>query len=157
MYIEKIFFQKLFREDPQAELKTGYRPCTGDELTANQKVKVRVIAVGLDFEKVTKFLESPEGIRGMKYVEAVKNDSEQTTTDETKEGAKLFVQTFRDLMNHEDVRTDKQLVQVILDHLQCFGPGKVGSNLLINRYLPVKDSLLAPYCLAQEIETKTQT
>jgi translation elongation factor EF-G len=35
MYIEKIFFQKLFREDPSAELKTGYRPCTGDELTAN--------------------------------------------------------------------------------------------------------------------------
>jgi len=35
MYIEKIFFQKLFREDPSAEIKTGYRPCTGEELTAN--------------------------------------------------------------------------------------------------------------------------
>jgi hypothetical protein len=49
MYIEKINFMKQYRDDKTAFEQTGYRPCTSEDLTANQKVKVRVKAAGLDF------------------------------------------------------------------------------------------------------------
>lgn len=71
---------------------------------------MRIIAVGLDYEKVTKFLESAEGVKGMQMLG-------DESTIENKEGAKHFVQSFINLLHHEDVKTDKALVQLILNHL----------------------------------------
>jgi hypothetical protein len=47
--------------------------------------------------------------------------------------------------------TNKFLVKAIIDHLQCFGPGKAGPNLLVNKYLP--HSLFARLQLAIDPES----
>jgi hypothetical protein len=49
MYIEKINFLSLHRNEKTSFEKTGYKPYTAEDLTANQKVKIRIKAVGLNF------------------------------------------------------------------------------------------------------------
>ena len=51
-----------------------------------------------------------------------------------------FLKEFRDRL--AEAKTDKQLIRMINENLQAFGPHSTGSNLLINRYLPKQDSLL---------------
>ena len=41
-----------------------------------------------------------------------------------------------------EAKTDKALIRMIFESLQAFGPASMSSNLLINRYLEKKSSLL---------------
>ena len=40
-----------------------------------------------------------------------------------------------------ETKTDKQLIRLINENLQAFGPHSTGPNLLINKYLPKEESL----------------
>jgi hypothetical protein len=51
-----------------------------------------------------------------------------------------FVNEFRKRL--EESKTDRLLIRLINEHLQAFGPGKIGPNLLINRFLPKEKSIL---------------
>ena len=51
-----------------------------------------------------------------------------------------ILKEFRSLL--AATKTDKQLIRIINENLQAFGPHSTGSNLLINKYLRKQDSLL---------------
>lgn len=56
MYIEKILFNKYYKNNPKALEAIGYeRSCASDK-TANQKCQIKIRAVGFNFE-ITKWLE----------------------------------------------------------------------------------------------------
>lgn len=60
MYIEKIFLMKIYRGDQKALDKIGFKKNCAEDLTANQKCKIKIRAVGLDYDYITKWLEAPE-------------------------------------------------------------------------------------------------
>jgi len=55
------------------------------------------------------------------------------------ENAINFVNEFRSLL--VKYKTDKILIRLINEKLQCFGPKRIGANLLLNKYLDKKDSM----------------
>jgi hypothetical protein len=58
--LEKINLQKLFRADQASLDKLGYKLNCAEDTTANQKVKIKVKAVGLNYLEITKWLEDLE-------------------------------------------------------------------------------------------------
>ena len=54
-YLNQLYLTKLYRNDPKksALLNKG----SADDLTANQKVRIRVKAIALDYDQITKWLE----------------------------------------------------------------------------------------------------
>jgi hypothetical protein len=56
IYLEKIYFTKLYRDKPQEIEKLGIGRGNAHDLTANQKVRFKVKAVGLDFDLISKWL-----------------------------------------------------------------------------------------------------
>lgn len=56
-YVEKLFQQKLYRGDQAALDKLGLKKNCAEDMTANQKCKIKVKAVGLDYLEITKWLE----------------------------------------------------------------------------------------------------
>ena len=108
-------------------------------------MKVRVKAVGLDFPHIVKWLETSEATSGVKALNKVVDGStrpENAQKDLIKQ-ADTFVKELNKRLDEHT--TDKMLRRAIDDHLQCFGPGQVGSNLLLNRYLPKQQSLLRKF------------
>ncbi len=66
-----------------------------------------------------------------------------------------FVKEFRKRL--EDSKTDRLLIRLVNEHLQAFGPGKIGSNLLINRFLPKEKSILYRFdAITQTDEQKVE-
>lgn len=59
-YLEKLFLQKLYRGDQAALDKLGLKKNSAEDLTANQKVRIKVKAVGLNYIEITKWLEEPQ-------------------------------------------------------------------------------------------------
>ena len=59
-YLEKLFLQKLYRGDQAALDRLGLKKNCAEDLTANQKVRIKVKAVGLDYLEIIKWLEEPE-------------------------------------------------------------------------------------------------
>jgi hypothetical protein len=53
-----------------------------------------------------------------------------------------------------ETKTDKYLARLINEHLQAFGPRKLGSNLLINLLLPPEESILGIFDRLVDKETK---
>lgn len=56
MYIEKIYLQRQYRDDQQTLDKVGLKRNTAEDLTANQQCRVKIKAVGLDYN-IAKWLE----------------------------------------------------------------------------------------------------
>lgn len=56
MYIEKILFNKYYKNNPKALAAMGYQRSCATDRTADQRCQIKVRAVALDFE-VTKWLE----------------------------------------------------------------------------------------------------
>lgn len=56
MYIEKILFNKYYKNNPKALAAIGYERSCAIDKTANQKCQIKVRAVGLNFD-ITKWLE----------------------------------------------------------------------------------------------------
>ena len=96
-------------------------------------------AIGLDYEQVTKWLELPEQQEAILVVNKIAENFE--VDSQSVQRAKDFVGEFRRRL--VETKTDKMLIRFINQHLQAFGPSKIGPNLLINRYLPTESSLLA--------------
>lgn len=46
--------------------------------------------------------------------------------------AKRFVKTFFQILAEQ--KTSQKLIRYIRDHTSCFGPKRLGSNLLINKF-----------------------
>ena len=57
MYLEKLFLAKLYRDDQKSLDKLGLKKNCAEDKTANQKCKVKIRAVGLDFREMTTWLE----------------------------------------------------------------------------------------------------
>ena len=60
MYIEKIFLKKLYRDDQTALDKLGYKKNCAEDVTANQRCRFKVKAIGLDYKSITRWLEEEE-------------------------------------------------------------------------------------------------
>lgn len=60
IYMEKIFFSKLYRDQPKEIERLGIGLGNSHDVTANQKVRFKVKAVGLDFDLVSKWLVDDE-------------------------------------------------------------------------------------------------
>ncbi len=56
MYLEKIYYARLFRDNQKEIERLGIGRGNAHDVTANQKLRIRVKAVGLDFEIVAKWL-----------------------------------------------------------------------------------------------------
>ncbi|CAD8157110.1 unnamed protein product [Paramecium pentaurelia] len=97
-----------------------------EELTANQKIAVKVRAIGLPFELTTWIENNQKQMRKLLY--------------ENKGDPKIFLEEF-DLIR-KTLKIDKKLNELIENHLQCFGPKKFGPNLLINKMIKSEDSLI---------------
>lgn len=48
-YLEKLFLQKLYRGDQVSLDKLGLKRNSAEDFTANQKTKIKIKAVGLDY------------------------------------------------------------------------------------------------------------
>lgn len=75
MYIEKIYLQKIYRDNQAALDKIGYKKNCAEDLTANQKVRVKVRAVGLDYNQVTKWLEDLQQQAALQKIIQITNQS----------------------------------------------------------------------------------
>ena len=137
-YIAKIFFMKLYRGDQKALDKAGYKANCAEDLTANQKCKIKVRAIGLDYEQVTKWLESSESLEAITVINHIVEGWQPDSI--SLQRAKSFVLELRKRL--VETKTDKMLIRHINQHLQAFGPSKTGPNLLVNKYLPIEQSLL---------------
>lgn len=100
--------------------------------------RVKVRAVGLDYEKVTKWLEQPRQKKNI--LSLIQVCEKKLMLGDEFDQAKEFVVEFRHKL--VEGKTDRLLMRLINEHLQAFGPFKNGSNLLINKYLPKERSLL---------------
>ena len=60
IYLDKIYLAKLYRDKPQEIEKLGIGRGNAHDLTANQKVRFRVKAVGLDFDLISRWLVQDE-------------------------------------------------------------------------------------------------
>ena len=60
MYIEKLFLQKFYRDDQASLDKLGFKKNCAEDKTANQKCKLKIRAIGLDYSQVTQWLEQPQ-------------------------------------------------------------------------------------------------
>jgi len=54
--MEKIYYSRLYRDLPKEIERLGIGRGNAHDLTANQKVRFKVKAVGLDFELITRWL-----------------------------------------------------------------------------------------------------
>ena len=50
IYLEKIYYSRLYRDQPKEIERLGIGRGNAHDVTANQKVRFKVKAVGLDFE-----------------------------------------------------------------------------------------------------------
>lgn len=60
VYLEKIYYTKLFRDKPQEIERLGIGRGNAHDVTANQKVRFKVKCVGLDFDMVSHWLVQEE-------------------------------------------------------------------------------------------------
>ena len=117
MYIEKIYLQKIYRDNQAALDKIGYKKNCAEDLTANQKVKVKVRAVGLDYNNVTKWLEDLQQQAALQKIIRVidqQNSKVQLKEDEIRE-IREFLAEFRERLLQ--TKTDKLLIRLINDHV----------------------------------------
>ena len=84
------------------------------DLTANQKVRFRVKAVGLDFELISRWLVQDEQRKAIAVLIEVIEQS-NNLTPESIQIATNFVKEFRKRL--EDSKTDRLLVRLINEHL----------------------------------------
>ena len=68
------------------------------------------------------------------------DQNKKSLTEQDLNDLRKFVTEFRRLL--VETKTDKQLIRMINENLQAFGPHSTGSNLLINKFIPKQDSLL---------------
>lgn len=59
-YLDKLFLQKLYRGDQASLDKLGLKKNCAEDMTANQKCKIKVKAVGFEYLEITKWLEELE-------------------------------------------------------------------------------------------------
>jgi hypothetical protein len=113
MYIAKIFFMKLYRGDQKALDKVGYKANCAEDLTANQKCRIKIRAIGIDYENVTKWLETADSLEAIALINALSENKSldsaqlQRARDFTAELRKRLVET----------KTDKMLIRHINQHL----------------------------------------
>ncbi|CAD8153478.1 unnamed protein product [Paramecium octaurelia] len=107
-----------------------------EEFTANQKIAVKVRAIGLPFELATWIENNQKQMRKLLY--------------ENKGDPKQFLEEFDTI--RKSLKIEKKLNELIENHLQCFGPKKFGPNLLINKMIKSEDSLIQK--LRQQIQNQ---
>ena len=54
--------------------KVGFKKNCAEDLTANQKCRIRVRAIGLDYEQITKWLETPDSQEAIATINRVKEN-----------------------------------------------------------------------------------
>ena len=57
MYLEKLFLAKLYRDDQKSLDRLGLKQNCAEDKTSNQKCKVKIRAVGLNYKEITTWLE----------------------------------------------------------------------------------------------------
>ena len=139
MYLEKLFLAKLYRDDQKSLDKLGLKQNCAEDKTANQKCKVKIRAVGLNYKEITTWLEQPQQKEAILKIMLI-DQNKKSLTEQDLNDLRKFVSEFRRLL--VETKTDKQLIRMINENLQAFGPHSTGSNLLINKYIPKQDSLL---------------
>jgi len=113
MYIEKIFLMKIYRGDQKELDKIGFKKNCAEDFTANQKCKIKIRAIGLDYEIITKWLENPERQDAIAAIYRVLDT--QSPDQSLIERAKKFVSELRSRL--VDTKTDKMLIRQINQHL----------------------------------------
>lgn len=93
-------------------------------------------AVGLD-QDITKFID--KNLRGLRDCFEIFSTQSIAQFPKAKvDNAKSFVKNFFDQLIEKNA--SQKLLRYFLDHLMCFGPKRLGSNLLINKFNPSDQS-----------------
>ncbi len=108
MYLEKIYYSKLYRDNQKEIERLGIGRGNAHDVTANQKLRIKVKAVGLDFDIVAKWLDGQkQGIKALlDYIDGDKEQFQEAT---------VFVREFRARL--VEAKTDKLLIRLINEHL----------------------------------------
>lgn len=152
-YLEKLFLHKLYRNDQFSLDKLGYKRNCAEDMTANQKVKIKVRAVGLNYMEITKWLEAQEQKEVLSKISRVLQSSDQDFTEQNDihDIRRFLSELKRRLL---ETKTDKALIRMIFEQLQAFGPTAKGSNFLINKYMNKEESLI--YRLEASLDRQQQ-
>jgi hypothetical protein len=91
-----------------------------------------VRAVGLD-QEITKFID--KNLRGLRDCFEIFSTQSISQFPKMKvDNAKAFVKKFFEQLKEKNA--SQKLLRYIADHLMVFGPKRLGSNLLINKFNP---------------------
>ena len=111
---------------------------TATDFTSSKNCRLKVRAVGLD-QEITKWLE--KNMRGMRdCFEITQAASLQSVHKLKAECAKKFITSFVEKL--QELKVSQKLQRYIFDHLMCFGPKRLGTNMLINKLNNVENSML---------------
>ena len=114
MYLEKIYFNKVYRDNPKEMERLGFYRGNSDDVTANQKVRFKVKAVGLDYTHVARWLYAEEQKTSIRtFLNCL--DNKDSVGKEQVQQAQAFVDEFRKRL--DDAGTDKLLIRLINEHL----------------------------------------
>lgn len=108
-------------------------------MTANQKCKIKIKAVGLNYLEITKWLEEQEQKNTIGKISRIVLIDNAVIEENDVAEIRKFLGEFRRKMT--ETKTDKALIRMINDSLVGFGPNTTGSNLLLNKYIKKEQSL----------------
>ena len=129
-FMEKLLEIKLTQGDEKMQQKANELKGWAKDKTANKCISIKVRAVGLDNE-VTMFLE--KNMRGLRdCYEICGSPNPQSLPNAKIQRAVAFVTQFFETMKEQ--RTSLRLMMLIKNHTSCFGPRRLGSNLILNRF-----------------------
>jgi predicted O-linked N-acetylglucosamine transferase (SPINDLY family) len=127
-YLEKLVELKLMQGKETFINKFNLNKGWSEDYTANKICKIKVRAVSLDFE-VCKWID--KNLRGLRdCFEISQQKSLQNFNNGKIQNAKSFITGF--FKRLEEQKTSVKLIRYIRDYTSCFGPKRLGSNLLIN-------------------------
>ena len=136
MYIERIMAMK------DIKLRNSFKKTQGCSIgeTANHKLKVRVRVVSIPFE-LLKWLEAHEKqLEIMNHIISTwwKHDILSSLELEVKD-TEAFIESFKQKLI--DTKTSNRVLKIMNKKLVCFGPKRIGPNILINQLLDDSECL----------------
>ena len=113
VYLEKIYYTKLYRDQPQEIERLGIGRGNAHDVTANQKVRFKVKCVGLEFDLVSNWLVQEETRSNMRAL--LDFVSQQGGVESQREKASQFVKDLRSRL--AESKCDKLLMRLVNEKL----------------------------------------
>lgn len=135
-YLEKLLEIKYLQGDEKMMSKMNENKGWAQDSTANKLCKLKIRAVGLDFE-ICKWIE--KNMLGLRDCLELSTKPDIANFNQKKlQNAKNFVSEFFVVLKKH--KTSSKLMGLIRDHTSCFGPRRLGSNILINKFNEKRNS-----------------